>query len=189
MGRVCRHVLLFLAALISGWSNACAYAQPARSNPSEYDLKAVYLYNFLQFISWPAGKCSTNGKVDEIAVIGDSPIGKSLQNLQAELKRTQGINIQVRFYGAYTEGMDLSGCKLVFIAQSEAKHIRKILDAFKDGQAFTVADNEDCLDQGCMVSLFSQSDRVRWAVNRRSIENSGIKINARLLDMAMKVVK
>ncbi|NTV15311.1 MAG: YfiR family protein [Desulfobulbaceae bacterium] len=165
-------------------------AQSAQTIPQEYELKAVYLYNFLQFVNWPTGACATkSGRIEEIAVLGDSPISESLKNLKAELKRTRGFEISLRFYGRYEEGMDLSGCQLLFIAQPELRHLKKIIGSLKGKPALLVADDEDCLDQGCMISLLTQSNKVRWAINRRSAEASGLRMNARLLEMAMKVVE
>lgn len=179
-------VLQLLALL--GWPPP--HAESAQAIPREYELKAVYLYNFLQFVNWPLGPCPTKGgRVEEIAVLGDSPIGESLQILKAELKRSRDIEITVRFYGPYVEGMDLSGCQLLFIAQPELKNIKKIIGSLKGKPALLVADNEDCLDQGCMIALLSQANKIRWAVNRRSVEASGLRMNARLLEMAFKVVE
>lgn len=187
LGLAALSCLVLLAALLV---RPADHAQAAQTVPREYELKAVYLYNFLQFVNWPDGPCPTNGgRVEEIAVLGDSPIGESLKALQAELKRTKGVEIAVRFYGPYVEGMDLSGCQLLFITQSELKHIKKIIRGLRSKPALLVADDEDCLDQGCMIALLSQANKIRWAVNRRSVEASGLRMNARLLEMALKVVE
>ncbi len=182
---------LFLILLVTSLICPPAQVQAAQPIPQEYELKAVYLYNFLQFVNWPVGPCSaTGGRMDEIAVIGDSPICEKLQALQAELKRTRGVELTVHFYGPFVEGMDLSGCRLLFIAQPEVAHIKKILGSLKGKPALLVADNEECLDQGCMITLLAQSNnKIRWAINRRSVEASGLKMNARLLEMAAKVVE
>lgn len=173
---------------ILGWPPA--HAQSAQNIPREYELKAVYLYNFLQFVNWPAGLCTgKGGRVEEIAVLGNSPINESLKNLQAELKRTRGVEISLRFYGPYEEGMNLSGCQLLFIAPSELRHLKKILGSLNGKPALLVADDEDCLDRGCTISLLAQGNKIRWAVNRRSAEASGLRLNARLLEMAIKVVE
>jgi hypothetical protein len=152
-------------------------------------LKAVYLYNFLQFVHWPSEKClAPKGKVEEIVVIGDSPISDSLQRLQDELERTHNTKITLRFCGPYVDGMDLSGCSLLFITRSEMKNIKKILAGIKDAPVLTVADTEECLEQGCMIALISRMNKVRWAVNRELAEQAGLRLNSRLLTMAVKVI-
>jgi len=181
---------LLAASLLVTCPPLLARAQATTTLPREYELKSVYLYNFLQFVNFPADKCPPgNERVEEIGILGDSPITANLLALQAELKRTRGVELKLRFFGPYREGMDLSGCRLLFIAQSEMRQIRRILADLKGGTALTVADNEDCLDQGCMVALLSQASKIRWAINRRSVDASGLRINARLLEMAVKVVE
>ena len=172
------------------WPASNSFCQGNKSGPQEYGLKAIYLYNFLQFVHWPAEKIMKNGrKVEEIAVIGDSPIGASLQALNTELKRTQGTEISFRFYGPYKKDMDLSGCRLLFISQSAMKHCKRILDSIRDEPVLTVADSEEGLEQGCMIALLSRMNKVRWAINRKPVKQAGLRLNSRLLTMAVKVVE
>jgi len=166
-----------------------AYGQETNQEPQEYGVKAVYLYNFLQFVNWPEGRCRFAGKrIKEIAVIGDSPIGASLQALKAELQRIHGAEITIRFLGPYVEGMDLGGCRLLFISRSEMKNIQKILAGVRDKAVLTVADSEECLDHGCMIALLSRMNKVRWAINREQADQEGLRLNSRLLAMAVKVI-
>lgn len=181
--------LVFLLILFIVLWPAFASSQDKELVPREYGLKAVYLFNFLQFVHWPEKKCPvTGGKIKEIAVLGDSPIGESLKALQAELQRTDQPAITLRFLGPYTKGMDLSGCRLLFITQAEMKNIRMILDSVRDEAVLTVSDTEDCLVQGCMIALISRMNKVRWAVNRGSAEQSGLRLNSRLLAMAVDII-
>ncbi|MFC1524145.1 YfiR family protein [Thermodesulfobacteriota bacterium] len=179
----------FLTLLGLFWPSSNLFSQTKEQSFREYSLKAVYLYNFLQFVRWPADKCLLNGnRMEEIGVIGDSPIIDSLQNLKAELKRTQNIEIIVRYLGPYVEGMDLSGCRLLFISRSEMKNIEKILVSVKDEPVLTVADGEESLEQGCMIVLLLRMNKVRWAVNRESAKQSGLRLSSRLLTMAVKII-
>jgi hypothetical protein len=182
-------LLFFLALLCLLWPSAKSFSLERKQAPGEYGLKAIYLYNFLQFVHWPADKCSVDGgRVQEIAVIGDSPIAESLQALRDELKQANNTDISIRFYGPYVEGMDLSGCRLLFITKSEIKNIRKILASIKDEPVLTVADTEECLEQGCMIALILRMNKVRWAVNRDSAEQAGLRLSTRLLTMAVKII-
>jgi hypothetical protein len=166
-----------------------SYSQDKKQSPQEYGIKAIFLYNFLQFVHWPVEKCPLlEGKLKEIAVLGDSPIGESLQVLKDELQKTQGTKITVRFLGPYEDGMKLSGCRLLFITQSEMKNIKKILAGIKDEPVLTVSDTEECLEQGCMIALISRMNKVRWGVNRQSAEQAGLRLSSRLLAMAVKIV-
>ena len=108
--------------------------------------------------------------------------------LKAELKKTQDTEISVRLYTSYNEGMDLSGCRLLFIAQSEMKNIESILASVGDEPILTVRDTEECLKKGCMVALLSRMNKVRWAVNRGLANQAGLHFNSRILKMAVTII-
>jgi hypothetical protein len=165
-------------------------AQEKEQVPGEFGLQAIYLYNFLQFVHWPADKCPAlqNGAPKEITVIGDSPLNQSLQTLKDELQRTQGTEITIRFLGPYVEELDLSNCGLLFISHSEIKNLKKILNRVKNQPLLTVSDSEECLEQGCMIALLSRMNKVRWGVNLESAEAAGLRLSSRLLTMAVKVI-
>lgn len=189
----CRFAVLplFIFVLLAFlWPASFSYCQQSNETvPQEYTLEAIYLYNFLQFVHWPEGKCKPEGEVREIAVIGDSPIGESLVALKDELKRTKSTEITIRFYGPYVEGMDLSGCRLLFISKSEMKNIGRIMASIKDEAVLTVSDAEDCINQGCMIALLSRMNKMRWAVNRKPAERAGLQLNSRLLAMAVNIIE
>src|SRR4029077_5396612 len=52
---------------------SCLHAQ--RANPSEYEVKAAYLYDFGKFVAWPAN-VATAGDFP-ICVLGEDPFGAS----------------------------------------------------------------------------------------------------------------
>lgn len=181
--------IVLLLATVLPCSPSGVHAQPDRDVLHEYELKAIYLYNFLQFVQWPKELCPADGGITgEIIVIGDSPINRSLETLRRELKKTRNLDLSIRFYKDFQAGIDFGQCSLIFIARGEIRNIDKILDHTRGKPVLTVGDTEECLDQGCMIALLSRMNKVRWAVNRNSTEQAGLRMNARLLEMAVKVV-
>jgi len=153
----------------------------------EYALKAVCLYNFTQFTRWPA---SVNLKLSEsivIGVLGDSPFGEAIKELQAQLKKTDRKNIQVVFHGSYQEGMDLTGSHMLFISASEKRNMRKILASLADAPVLTVSDVEGFLEEGGMISLVLLDNKIRWEVNRVTIHGAGLQVSSKLLQLALRV--
>lgn len=69
------------------------------------------------------------------------------------------------------------------------KHSKRILDSIKDEPVLTVADSEEGLEKGCMIALLSRMNKVRWAINRNPVERAGLRLNSRLLTMAVKVIE
>src|SRR4051794_27981903 len=69
--------LFLLAAIMIVFGLApSAHAQIAASG--EYKIKAVYLYNFVQYVDWPAGAFADEKSPLIIGVLGNDPFGKIL---------------------------------------------------------------------------------------------------------------
>jgi YfiR/HmsC-like len=156
--------------------------------PSEYEMKAIYLYNFLKFVKWPADPCNLlGGKSQHIAVLGDTPFKHVLKDMQEKLKE-KGKDLRLSFYGPYRREMKLSCCCLLFIAGSERNNLPSILNQLTGKPVLTVADADTFMDQGVMITLFSQKNKIRWGINRQPVNASGLQMSAKLLDIAVKVI-
>lgn len=161
----------------------------AMAPPGEYELKAIYLYNFLQFVQWPAEKCRLpGGRAQEIVVIGDASLQTVLRSLQAKL-REKDKELTLVFHDSYQEGMDLSRCCLLFIAASERRNLPEILKDIDGRHILTVGDANDFIEAGVMITLLSRNNRIRWAVNRKPVADAGLKMSVKLLEIAEKVVE
>jgi hypothetical protein len=156
--------------------------------PSEYELKAIYLYNFLKFVKWPDDACNLHeGRSHRITVLGDSPFNQVLSVLQEKLK-TNDKELHLTFYGPYRQDMELSPCCLLFITESERDNLPGILNQLKGKPVLTVADTDSFLNQGVMITLVSLKSKIRWEINRQPVNESRLKLSAKLLDIAVKVI-
>ena len=186
LGWVCLFIFLLIA-----WPARTvepAYIKSDTSTPSEYELKAIYLYNFLKFVQWPDNKCHLHdGQSHQIAVLGDSPFNQVLLSLQEKL-RAKDKELEITFYGPYRKDMELSCCCLLFITETERNNLQRILKQLAGKPVLTVADTDTFIDQGVMITLVSRNNKIRWAINRQPIPESGLKLSAKLLDIAVQVI-
>ena len=185
-GLICLVILLLLAC--PARTVEPAHIKYNADRPSEYELKAIYLYNFLKFVKWPDNKCYLHkGRTNQIAVIGDSPFNQVLIALQEKLRKNDK-ELQVTFYGPYRGDMELSCCCLLFITESERSNLPSILDQLAGKPVLTVADADSFMEQGVMITLVSRKNKIRWVINRQPVNASGLKMSAKLLDIAVKVI-
>ena len=76
---VARSFLLTLATLAM---SVALHAQPASS---EYRIKAVFLFNFVQFVEWPPDAFASSTAPIVICVVGADPFGEALdQTVEGE---------------------------------------------------------------------------------------------------------
>lgn len=192
-----KHSFLWIGCVVICFVHLAFPARPVEpspiprdmDSPSEYELKAIYLYNFLQFVQWPQEKCRLpGGRAQEIVVVGDTSLQPVLRSLQAKL-REKNKDLTLHFHDSYREGMDLSRCSLLFIAASETKKMSEILKSLDGKHVLTVTDAVDVVDSGVMITLLSRENKIRWTVNRKPVAEAGLKMSAKLLEIAEKVIE
>src|SRR5437868_9572698 len=69
VGTQCVVLALFVSAIMGGTT-----LQAQNSSPTEYQVKAAYLYNFGKFVEWPSTPKAANN-VFGICVLGQDPFG------------------------------------------------------------------------------------------------------------------
>ena len=163
----------------SGWP---AYADPAP--PREYEVKATFLFNFAQFIEWPASVFTNATAPFVIGVLGDDPFGHVLnQTVQGETIQDRRIVLK---HAKRIE--DLAGCQILFISRSEHARIAQVLGTVGHAGVLTVSETDQFLRQGGIINFITTHDnQVRFEINLPAADRAGLKINAKLLKVAQTV--
>jgi len=194
-GRLARYRLLGLASigalfLSLGWGASLPQASYGEQKVEESELKAVYLYNFLQFVQWPdSRRGSAPDEALVIGILGDTPVSHSLEELQSSLSKGGKRPIRVTQFGPWREGLGLGSCHLLFLGPSERRNFGRILAELGGAPVLTVADADTFLESGGMIALLEDQGKLRWMINRRSADKAGLRFNAQMLRLAIKVVE
>ena len=168
-----RAALLLLAVL-----GVVPLLSAAKADPAvEYGVKAAFLYNFTKFVDWPPG--ADQGDL-ALCVFGEDPFGRSLETL-AQGERLEGRRLVVRHPAALG---DLKACHVLFVSRSERGRTREILSSLGDAPVLTVADLDGFLDQGGIIGLIVEENKVRFQIRQDVAERSRLKISSKLLSLA-----
>jgi hypothetical protein len=172
-----RFALLFL---LGGPFLAPDCAPPAAQSPTEYQVKAAYVFNFLKFVQWPDDfPANAHGKW-VVGIVGDSPVGDELGRL-FEGKSVLGRDLQIKRFRAADS---LRDCHILFISQSEKKRLPAIFAELRGSSVLTVADTEDFVDSGGMIQLTVEGTRVRIAINVSATGRARLKVSSKMLLLA-----
>lgn len=165
--------LLGLAVLGLSAAEAPLPAKPS----AEYQLKAVFLFNFAQFVEWPAGTFSGNDTPLVIGVLGEDPFGAYLDGL------VQGEKIGERslLVRRSRRADELTDCHILFISRSEAGQLDKIIAQLKNRRALTVGDSDDFNRQGGMVRLATENGKIQLRINVAAAKAAELTISSKLL--------
>jgi YfiR/HmsC-like len=171
--------LLLAAALLAPWSAA---AQAERAG--EVQIKAAFLYKFGGFVEWPPAAFERAESAFAIGVLGADAMAAELDRVTSG-RTVQGRAVAVR---KLRRGEPLTGLHVLFVGQQEAAKLAEILSAVKGAMPLIVTESENALAQGSMINFVSSEDKVRFDVALPPAERVHLRISARLLAVARKVV-
>lgn len=173
------NILLVLGLVAAGTSDLCA----EQKNPGEYQVKALFLYNFINFVDWPSDSSFSSSPTINVCIVGDDPFDEGINEIRNET--VKGKRVSIRFYRPFEERR---GCNLLFIPHSEENHMDSILRSIREPGVLTVGDTEESARQGAVIGFFMEQKKVHFAVNIEAARRAGLKISAKLLKLA-KIVK
>jgi hypothetical protein len=153
----------------------------AQSPPSEYQIKAAFIYNFARFIEWPTQAFADTTSPMVIGVLGENVFGDSLKQ-SIENKSIKGHPLQFKQFGSVEEA---TNCHVLFISASEKSRYSKILTQFKGTSVLTVSEADSFISDGGMINLVIVEDKVRFQINNDAAKKSGLIISSKLLSLAV----
>lgn len=172
--------VIWLSAMLAGvlLPLSTGWAAPPRS---EYEVKAVYLYNFTKFVNWPADQANS---ALNICLIGRDPFEGRLDALNG--KTVQGRQLKVLSFDVASPVLQ---CQMLFISQSESRRFNSLLERLQGMPVLTVSDIPGFLYEGGMIGLHSDGNLIRFSINLKRIRSEGLAVSSRLLELAVEVLQ
>jgi hypothetical protein len=161
---------LVLAVLATGSAGALAA-------PSEYQVKAVFLFNFAQFVDWPAEAFPRPDAPFVIGILGQDPFGSQLD----DVVRGETVNKRTLVVERYRSVAEIRDCNILFIGSNESGHLDEILMALKGRSILTVGDADPAAQRGVMIQLVNENNRIRLRINVAAAKAGNLTISSKLL--------
>lgn len=186
----------------------------AQDLPTDYQVKAAYLFHFGQFVQWPdqdaelsmAGSQSNqeSGKIGAI-VHDETPAPAESQKTETGNQPfvigvfgrddpfhgdLEPMVARVKINGHRIEVRriraldDLHGCRVLFIPAAERERQREVLDAVRGKPVLTVGDAADFYAAGGMIQFVEEQAQVHFRINADAARAAGLKISSKLLSLA-----
>jgi hypothetical protein len=169
-------VLLLGFTSIVGLSVSAQGAAPSR----EYQVKAVFLFNFAQFVEWPPNAFAEESAPLAICVLGDDPFGPYLDDVvRGEQVNSRRLTIQ-----RFRSPGDVKGCQVLFVSKSQNRSLEKALAAVKGMDALTVSDADDFAARGGMIQLQTENGKIHLKINVDAAKAASLIISSKLLRSA-----
>jgi len=152
----------------------------AQTPSKEYQVKAVFLFNFAQFVEWPPTAFPDTNAPLIIGVLGEDPFGAFLD----EIVRGETVNSRPLVVQRYRSVNEITTCHILFVSRSEAGRLDQTLASLKDRNILTVGDADDFVRRGGTVQLANAQNKVRLVINPDAAKAANLTISSKLLRAA-----
>jgi hypothetical protein len=151
--------------------------------PSEYQVKAAFLYNFAKFVDWPPEIFAAADTPFVFCVVGDDPTRSDLE-MVLKGKTIGGRPVTVR---RARGSRDWTGCHVLFVALSADQGLRWSDGAPPDG-LLTVGERPAFAEHGGVIRFVMESGKVHFEINPEAANRARLKISSKLLKLA-RIIK
>ena len=146
----------------------------------EYRLKAVFLYNFIVFTDWP----DLSDTAINLCFDRNHPFGSGIDELNGRKAHERSIRVLVK-----SKDEHFRDCQAIFISNAEIGRLSEILTLLRDQPILTIADSKDAVEQGVMLSMQVENEKITFEANLMAVRQVGLILSSRLLLLATKVIQ
>ena len=155
---------------------SCAQTGPSK----EYQIKAVFLFNFTQFIDWPVETFSTPEAPFVIGVLGKNPFGNYLDAIVAG-EKIDGHPLVVKHFSTIES---VKGCHILFISSENEQKLPSLLQNLKTSSTLTVGDVHSFTKYGGIIGFLTDSRKIRIQINLPAAQAADLSVSSKLLNVA-----
>lgn len=171
IAQFCRRAFALLLALGSTSAVCAADATVER----EAQLTAAYVFNFMKFVEWPA---SVHGEVLHVCFVGAQNVREALAKAAAD-KRIGARRIVVRSLADESA----EHCQVIYVGEQPEPASR----VFNAAATLTIGEDPTFTQQGGIIQLYTESNRLRFAVNVDNAKHAGLSVSSNLLQLATRI--
>jgi YfiR/HmsC-like len=149
----------------------------------EYQVKAAYILNFVNFTEWPADALGPVTDPFRICLAGADPFGGALESTvkgEAVLGHPIAIERVTRAEGALQ-------CQVLFVPAGSAAPTAEWLRPLASLPILVIGESNALFSEGGVVSFAVEQGHVRFDVDRQNAQRHGVQLSSRVLRLARSV--
>ena len=145
-----------------------------------YQLYAVYMYQFTKYIKWPESNSSGDFV---IGVLGETPALEHLQKM-ADTKKAGSRNIVLKQFSAPSE---IEGADMLFIGKDVIGDVASVLSHTKNTSTLLVTEEEGYGLEGSNINFVVRNGRLVFELNQNAMDRENLKVSSELAKLAIVI--
>lgn len=171
-------VMYILGCLASPLSHAQMDKQQA-----ELQVKALFLYNFANFVEWPEDAFKSPDAPIRMCLYGDLPFGIFLDSVNGTPIANRTLSV--------TRTSDIKeiaeGCHILFVGSDQNATLPEFWKNVQFLFVLSVGEQKEFADSGGIINIFRTEDQYQFEVNISNAMAAGLFLSSDLLSLARAV--
>jgi len=148
----------------------------AKTVSDEDRVKAAFVFNFVKFVDWPDTAFPDPGKPLRICVWRKKPETGILDSLHEKIAKQRPIEVR------YTQDIArLGDCHVLYMTKDSRGTFKGVIPRIAGKSILTVSDIDEFAQNGGMIGLFKSENQIRFAINVKATQRSGLRMSSQLL--------
>ena len=156
-----------------------AHAQPSPTDRLSR-FKAIFLYNFIQFVRWPEADTS---RTFTISVLGPTAIEEPLRQI-AGRRTVGGRKLEIKLL---TNLDDLASPHIIFLPTVQSHRASAVLKRIDGTNILAIGDAPGLGQRGMAINFAQVGDHLKFEINQSALARAGLGASSQLLKLAIPV--
>ncbi len=158
------------------------YGSAQEFRPTEYQIKAAFLFNFAKFVEWPSQAFAAGTSPLVIGILGENPFHDDL----ARTIQNKTVDEHPVVIKELRSPAQATNCHLLFISTSEKNRLPEIMQSLKGASVLTVGEMDRFTENGGMINFILEGTKIRFQINKDAAARAGLKISSKLMNLAWR---
>jgi len=166
---------------------SCGQALAKPESLTSNKIKAVLIYNFINFTQWPDSAYQSETSPYNICIASKDKPPKVFHALDRRTIRGRKLQTSQLLPSATLEKIEQ--CQLIFIRLESKKAQDKLLEKVLNLPILTISDENNSKEMGAMINFVNDDDNIAFVINRSKANLSTIQFSSKMLRLALKVIE
>jgi hypothetical protein len=147
--------------------------------PSELDLKAAYVLNFVRLVKWESVPGQEDNSELSVCVLGNSDFSNAVRLIATgKVVGTRSISVRLN------PNPDSAHCRVVIVDATQYPVARHALNAIRNAPVLSIGNGSGLIEMGGMIELIVEQRRVQFDVSLEAVQRTGLDMSSRLLQLS-----
>jgi len=168
-------MFLFLLMLLSAscWS----------VSESEKQVRAMFVYNFANFVEWPKKAFSKPSSPLQVCLLGDVPFRNYLSPMSGTIIGERELRVVTT-----NSEKDFKGqCHILFVGDDKKVNMKNLYRSKKYFYILSVSEQKGFIESGGIVNIIDQSNNISFDIDMDNARKRGLFISSDLLSLARNI--